>query len=83
MPSLGLCQNLANDFPVHIGQAIIATGVVVGEAFVVEAHEVQQRGLQIMCTGRSAMWKPSSSVAPKVTPPRTPPPASHRLKACG
>ena len=32
----------------HISQAIIAAGVVEGEAFVIEAEEMQDGGLQIM-----------------------------------
>ena len=32
----------------HVGQAEVAAGVAVGEAFVVEAHLVQQRGVNVM-----------------------------------
>ena len=34
--------------PVHVGQAKIATGVAVGELFVVEAEQVQEGGVEIV-----------------------------------
>ena len=41
-------QNLFHDSAMHVGQSEIAAGVAVGEAFVVEAHQVQQRGVEIV-----------------------------------
>ena len=32
----------------HVGQAEVAAGVAVGQAFVVEAQQVQQRGVQVV-----------------------------------
>ncbi len=32
----------------HVGEAEIATGVAVGEPFVVEAEEVENRGVQVV-----------------------------------
>ncbi len=32
----------------HVGQAEVAAGVAVGEAFVVEAHLVQQCGVEVV-----------------------------------
>ena len=43
-----LPQNLLNHIPMHVGEAHVAAAVVVGEAFVVEAHQVQNRGVQIV-----------------------------------
>jgi hypothetical protein len=43
-----LRQDVPGYIPVHIGQAEISAGVVVGEAFVVEAHEVQDGGVPIV-----------------------------------
>ena len=36
----------------HVGQAVVAAGVAVGEAFVVEAHQVQDRRVEIMHVDR-------------------------------
>jgi hypothetical protein len=51
-PSASGAARLRQDVPgyitVHIGQAEISAGVVVGEAFVVEAHEVQDGGVPIV-----------------------------------
>jgi hypothetical protein len=34
--------------PVHVGEAEVAAGVVVGKAFVVEAEEVEDGGLEVV-----------------------------------
>ena len=36
----------------HVGQAEVAAGVAEGEAFVVEAEQVQDRGLQVVDVDR-------------------------------
>ena len=32
----------------HVGEAEVAAGVAVGEAFVIEAEELQERGVQVV-----------------------------------
>ena len=32
----------------HVGQAVVAAGVAIGEAFVVEAHQVQDCGVEVV-----------------------------------
>ena len=46
-----LRQNFFNKFSMHISQAVIATSVAIGQFFVVEAHQMQHRGVQIMHMG--------------------------------
>jgi hypothetical protein len=41
-----LRQNLTHDAAVDVGEAVIAASVAPGEALVVEAQEVQHRGVQ-------------------------------------
>ncbi len=66
---------------VDVGQAEVAAGVAVGELLVVEAQQVQHRGVQVVDVHRfSTARKPNSSVAPWTWPPRTPPPAIHTVK---
>ena len=47
MPT-GSGQNLTHHPPVHVSQPEVAAAVAVGEAFVVQAHQVQNRGVQVM-----------------------------------
>ncbi len=44
----GLRQNLLHDIAVHVGQPVVAAGVAVGEPLVVEAQQVQHRGVQVV-----------------------------------
>ena len=41
-------QNLLHHLPVHIGQAVIAAAEAEGQAFMIQSHEVQDRGVQVM-----------------------------------
>src|SRR5262245_54120067 len=41
-------QQAANDFAVDVGEAEVAAGVAVGEAFVVDAEDVQQRRVEVV-----------------------------------
>ncbi len=41
-------QNLLYDVASDVGQPVIAAGVAVGEAFVIEAQEVQHGGVQVV-----------------------------------
>ena len=41
-------QNLLHDVACNISQAVVAAGVAVGEAFVIEAQEVQHCGVQVV-----------------------------------
>ena len=43
-----LGEDVANNFSVNIGQAEVAPGITVGEAFVVKAEQVKNRRLQVM-----------------------------------
>ena len=43
-----LHEDLVDDFAVDVGEAEIAAGVAVGELFVVEAEEVQHRGVEVV-----------------------------------
>ena len=43
---------LAAHRSVHVGQAEVAAGVAVGELFVVEAQQVQDRGVQVVDVDR-------------------------------
>ena len=69
------CDDLVDDLPVHIGQAEIATGVPERQAFVVEAKQMQDGGVQIVHVNfalnrsiavfvRRAMHDPSFHTAP-------------------
>ena len=44
----GSCQDPADRFAGDVGQAEITAGMAIGEAFVVEAHEVKDRGVEIV-----------------------------------
>jgi len=41
-------EDVANNFSVNIGQAEVAPGITVGEAFVVKAEQVKNRRLQVV-----------------------------------
>ena len=49
-----LCKNSVHDISRHVRQAIVAARVAVGEAFMVEAHEVEDRRVKIMHVDRVA-----------------------------
>lgn len=42
------CEDIVDDAAVHVGQAEIAAAVAVGEALVVEAHQVENCGVQVV-----------------------------------
>ena len=46
--SAGSCDDLLHDFAGHIGQAERAAVVLEGEAFVIETHQVEHRGVQVV-----------------------------------
>ncbi|EDL59862.1 hypothetical protein PM8797T_15923 [Gimesia maris DSM 8797] len=41
-------ENLGNDIAVHVGQAEIAACVTISQPLVIHAHQMQQRGMQIV-----------------------------------
>lgn len=43
-----LRQDFAHHSTMHIGQTVIAAGVAIGEVFVVESHQVQDRGVEVV-----------------------------------
>ena len=43
-----LRQNFLGDGAVDIGQSKVAAAVTVGQLFVIEAHEVQHRGVKVV-----------------------------------
>ena len=47
-----LCDDVVNDVTVDVGQAEIAALVWVGEAFVVDAHEVEEGGMEVVNVDR-------------------------------
>ena len=44
----GSGDDVMNDVAFDIGQAKVAAGIAVGEAFVIEAEQVQNRGVQVV-----------------------------------
>ena len=48
-PSIGLGQQLRHDIPMHVGQAVFAALVAEGQAFVIEAQQVQHGGVEVVC----------------------------------
>jgi hypothetical protein len=69
---------------VHVGQAEVAAGVVVGQTLVVEAQAVQDRGLQVVdVNGPLGHVEAQFVRGAEATPGFMPPPASHIEKACG
>ena len=50
--SLPLCNQVVNDASMNVGQAEVAAGVAVGELLVVEAEQVQDRGVQVVDVDR-------------------------------
>ena len=62
----------------HVGQAEVAAGVAVGELLVVEAQQVQDRGVQVVDVDVVLDGLEAELVGGAVdVPPLTPPPASH------
>ena len=45
---LALGQNTLHDLAMHVGQAEVAAAVAVGEAGMVQAHQVQDGGVQVV-----------------------------------
>jgi hypothetical protein len=45
-------DDVVDDGPVDIGETVIATGVAVGEPLVIEAHEMEDRGVEIVGVNR-------------------------------
>jgi hypothetical protein len=41
-------DDVFDDCPVHVGQAEVAAGVTIRELLVVEAHEIEQGGVQVV-----------------------------------
>src|SRR5687768_3815059 len=41
-------EDLAHDPSVHVRQPVVAAGVAVGQAFVVDAHRVEQGGVEVV-----------------------------------
>ena len=41
-------NDVVNDVAVDVGQPEVSTGVSIGELFMVQAHEVQDRGVEIV-----------------------------------
>ena len=65
---------------VHVGQAEVAAGVAVGEAFVVHTEEMEDGGLEIVDGDDIAGdLFASSSLEPWTMPPLIPAPASQQL----
>lgn len=52
-----LRQDLLNNFPCDIGQAIVAAGVSEGQSLVVEPQQVKDRGVQVMHVDRVGVWR--------------------------
>ena len=45
-------QHLVDDAAMHVGQAVVAAGVTIGESFVIEAHQVQDCGVEVVNVDR-------------------------------
>src|SRR5262245_1049045 len=43
-----LCQDVANDVAVHVGEPEVAARVAVGQLLVIEPHEMQDRGVEVV-----------------------------------
>jgi len=41
-------EDFFDDVAVDVGEAVVAAGVVEGEAFVIEAHEVEDGGVEVV-----------------------------------
>ena len=65
-----LREDLFDDTALDVGQAVVAALEAVGEPLVVEAEQVEDRGLEVVDVDlvASATLKPSSSVSPWVKP---------------
>ncbi len=78
-------EDLPNDVAVDVGQAVVAAAVAIGQPLVVEAHQVQDRRVQVVDVdlvlrrraSRIRRW-PRGRM-----PRRTPPPAIHIVKPNG
>ncbi len=47
-PDIRSGQQRLHDVSVNVGQPVVAAFVAVGELFVIDAHQVQQRGVEVM-----------------------------------
>jgi len=52
MESSRLSQHVRDDAAMHVGQSEISASMAVGKFFVVEAHQVEDRGVEIMDVDR-------------------------------
>ncbi len=70
---------------VYVGQAAVDAVVAEGEAFVVDAQQVQQRGVDVVAVGGvvGRLCKTTRRSRRSVTPPLMPPPASQLVKPNG
>ncbi len=41
-------QDVVQHVSVHVGQPVVTSGVTIGELLVIEAHEVKDRGMEIV-----------------------------------
>ena len=62
-------KDLTNDMAVNVGQTIVAAGMAISESLVVEAHQVQDRRVQVVNVDLVLDGVPAeSSVAPCTMP---------------
>ena len=54
--SATLTPALPNHLSRHIRQPVVAAGVPIGQAFVIEPHQVQDRGMEVMDVDRDP-WR--------------------------
>ena len=47
-PTWGLGDDFVDNVAMNVGQTEISAGMAIGEAFVIDAHEMQNRGVQIV-----------------------------------
>ena len=81
MTPTGSRQDLPHHLAMHIGQPEVAAGVAVGEPGVVEAEQVQDRGVQVVDVHGVLDGLVAEFVGRAVdVPPLTPPPASQTVK---
>ncbi len=68
--------------PVHVGQPIVAAAVAICQTLVIQPHQVQDRGVEIVYVYRIVATPHAVFVRLAVDdPPFYPPPASHELNA--
>ena len=66
---------------VDVGQPAVDAVVAEGQPGVVDAQQVQDRGVQVVAVGRlDAARQDQASLSPWATPPLTPAPASQATK---